>query len=408
MIGLVAVTAAGRPLAEELHAAWPDGSVVVPAGRDADGDPREILDLALGGCRRLVCFAPVGLVVRLLLDAAPGLSERPAVVCVDLERRFTVSLTGGPGGAGGGADGGAAADGGAGSDGGADELAGEVAAVLGIWPVVTDGPAADPLADATEAPGRPTAFPARPGGLPPLPRRRDLVIGIGARQATEPPEVARLIRRTLLEAGLSSRSVARLATLDGKGDHPAVRWASARMGLPVDEHPADTLAAVAVPNPSAAVGNAVGTMSVAEAAALASAPGGELVVAKRKSATATVAVARAAVRGRLAVVGLGPGEHDLLVPRALAELRRATVVVGEPGAVERIAGLLRPGTRRSAVPDGCAELAVALASQRQAVALVALGDGASYAPPPGPYELHRVPGLPLPPPPPVPPVGDLS
>ncbi|MFD0349612.1 cobalamin biosynthesis protein [Kitasatospora aburaviensis] len=101
-----------------------------------------------------------------------------------------------------------------------------------------------------------------------------------------------LIRRALAEAGLPSTSVVRLATLAGKAGHPAVRQAAARLGADVDEHAAEVLAGVAVPHPSAAVADAVGSASVAEAAALASAPGGELLVPKRKSAAATVAVVR--------------------------------------------------------------------------------------------------------------------
>ena len=60
---------------------------------------------------------------------------------------------------------------------------------------------------------------------------------------------------------------------------------------------------------------------------------------------ATVALARRAPRGRLAVVGLGPGARDLLTPRAGAELRRASVVVGLDQYVDQIRDLLRPGTR---------------------------------------------------------------
>ncbi|MFG3225368.1 cobalamin biosynthesis protein [Kitasatospora sp. NPDC048194] len=258
---------------------------------------------------------------------------------------------------------------------------------------------------------------------------RTLVVGIGAGGGAERTEVLRLLADTLEENGLAGSAVARLATVTGKADHPAVRWAASRLGgVAVDEHPPQLLADVPVPNPSELVGAAVGTASVAEAAALASAPGGRLVVTKRKSATATVAVARAAaVRGRLVVVGLGPaGTTDRLGPRALAELRAASAVVGRPEAVEAVAGLLRPEppragaaptarTARSAsgtVPgaggrvvapcvgeavDGTGTAvdhvgaAAALAAHGHAVVLVALGDGAEPAVPPGPYEVHRAP-----------------
>ncbi|MFG2912201.1 cobalamin biosynthesis protein [Kitasatospora sp. NPDC048298] len=124
---------------------------------------------------------------------------------------------------------------------------------------------------------------------------RTLVVGIGASSGAERTEVLRLLTDTLREAGLDRSAVARLATVTGRADHPAVRWTADRLGgVPVDEHPPEALAGVPVPNPSAAVGTAVGTASVAEAAALASAPGGRLLVTKRKSARATVAIARAA------------------------------------------------------------------------------------------------------------------
>ena len=75
--------------------------------------------------------------------------------------------------------------------------------------------------------------------------------------------------------------------------------------------------------------------------------GGELLVPKRKSARAdghasmaTCAVVRRPGRGRLAVVGLGPGARDLLTPRATAELRRASVLVGLDQYVDQIRDLL--------------------------------------------------------------------
>ncbi|MFJ6622370.1 cobalamin biosynthesis protein [Kitasatospora sp. NPDC091335] len=255
-----------------------------------------------------------------------------------------------------------------------------------------------------------------PGGsLPVLPRT--LVAGIGASSRAERTEVLRLLTDTLAEACLARSAVARLATVAGKADHPAVRWAAEHLtGVPVDEYPAAALAGVPVPNPSAVVGAAVGTASVAEAAALASAPGGRLVVAKRRSAGATVAIARATVPGRIALLDLGPKPGPVLGPgsgsgsgscvsgpRVRAELRSASAVVGTPAAVAAVAGVLRPDTWRIAVPDGPRApldasgraldrtgTAVALASHGHTVALVTLGDGARLTVPPGPYEVHPV------------------
>jgi len=126
---------------------------------------------------------------------------------------------------------------------------------------------------------------------------------------------------------------------------------------------------------------AVGTPSVAEAAALVS--GDILVVPKRKSANATVALARIRPRGRLAVVGLGPGERDLVTPRAIAELRRASVVVGLDRYIRQIRDVLRPGTRVLSSGPGQEEeralTAVTHARGGHAVALVGSGDAGVYA-----------------------------
>ncbi|MCW2911124.1 MAG: precorrin-3B C17-methyltransferase, partial [Actinomycetia bacterium] len=82
---------------------------------------------------------------------------------------------------------------------------------------------------------------------------------------------------------------------------------------------------------------------VAEAAALAGAA--ELVLPARGSRDASVAVARIRPRGRLALVGTGPGARDLLTPRATSELRRASVIAGPGAVLEQVADLLRSGTR---------------------------------------------------------------
>jgi cobalt-precorrin 5A hydrolase/precorrin-3B C17-methyltransferase len=125
----------------------------------------------------------------------------------------------------------------------------------------------------------------------------------------------------------------------------------------------------------------VGSPSVAEAAALVA--GDVLVVPKRKSAMATVALARIRPRGRLAVIGLGPGARDLVTPRAIAELRRASVVVGLDRYIDQIKDVLRPGTRVLSSELGQEEeramTAVLQARGGHAVALVGSGDAGVYA-----------------------------
>ncbi|MFC9332031.1 Rv2231c family pyridoxal phosphate-dependent protein CobC [Kitasatospora sp. NPDC057015] len=117
---------------------------------------------------------------------------------------------------------------------------------------------------------------------------------MGARRGVTADEVLRLIRASLAEAGLATDAVLRLASLDERTGEPGLRRAAEALGVPLLGHPAAALAAVRVPGPSTLVLDRVGTPSVAEAAALAGLPGGELLVPKRKSAMATVAVGRTA------------------------------------------------------------------------------------------------------------------
>ncbi|PYC73046.1 threonine-phosphate decarboxylase [Streptomyces tateyamensis] len=116
-----------------------------------------------------------------------------------------------------------------------------------------------------------------------------LVIGVGASAGVAEREVLGLIRAALAEAALPAGAVRQLATVEARALEPGLLGAARAFGVPLVGHPAARLAAVPVPTPSPAVHAATGTPSVAEAAALLG--GGELLVAKRKSARSTVAVA---------------------------------------------------------------------------------------------------------------------
>ncbi|WTO71705.1 cobalamin biosynthesis protein [Streptomyces sp. NBC_00441] len=122
-----------------------------------------------------------------------------------------------------------------------------------------------------------------------------LVVGVGASRGVSADEVTGLVLEVLREAGLTE--LAALVTVTAKAREPGLLGAAARLGVPLRAYPADVLALVPVPHPSGAALTALGTPSVAEAAALAG--GGQLLVPKRKSrprdghpSMATCAVAR--------------------------------------------------------------------------------------------------------------------
>jgi cobalt-precorrin 5A hydrolase/precorrin-3B C17-methyltransferase len=403
VIGLIAATAAGQRGCERLAAAWPDRTRVY------DGPVREAVTAAFAECEQLVCFLATGAAVRLVAPLLADKASDPGVVCVDEAHRYAVALLGGHGG-------------------GANDLAAAVSDILGTAPVVTTAtdamgasgldtlglPVEGAIAAVSRAmlDGEPVAMRADAvWPLPALPanvgeageaeirvtdlvvptgertavlRPASLVVGVGGSRGVAAEEVLGLVREALEGAGLSARSVAALATVEAKADEAGIVAAAERLNVPLLTYAAGTLAGIEVPNPSAAPLAAVGTPSVAEAAALAAAgQGGELVVQKRKSAMATAAVARRRPRGRLSVVGLGPGARDLLTPRAREELRRAAVVVGLDQYVDQIRDLLRPGTRILESGLGAEEerarSAVAEARAGYAVALIGSGDAGVYA-----------------------------
>jgi cobalt-precorrin 5A hydrolase/precorrin-3B C17-methyltransferase len=221
-----------------------------------------------------------------------------------------------------------------------------------------------------------------------------LAVGIGCERDAPADEVLALVREVLEGAGLAAGAVACVASLMLKADEPAVHAAAAELGVPARFFTAAELEAETprLANPSDLVFREVRCHGVAEAAALAAAgPAAELVVVTTRSARATCAVARsprpigaAAVgreRGRLAIVGIGPGSAAWRTPEATRVLSEATDIVGYQLYLDLIADLIH-GQRLHAPPmteeEARARLALDLAGEGRRVALVSSGDAGVY------------------------------
>ncbi|MEU4762846.1 cobalamin biosynthesis protein [Actinosynnema sp. NPDC023794] len=404
MIGVFAAGERGRRAAVEL-AGFLGPDAVVPDG--PIGPALRALWPRLGSA---VFFLGTEATVRLVAPLLRDERADPGVVCVD--GGFAVSLLGG-----------------------ADALAERVADVLGAQAVITAASAGSPLDELVElldatvegdlaACGEavrsgelvllanPLGFP-----LPALPDNvvshghgaawsvlvddrvpkgpaddrvvrvvpRTLVVGVGSSTGVSAAAVSAALAALEEERGLDLRAVRAFATLDRKVAEQGIADALEDWGFwhdsttaPLLSYPGEELAVIPVPNPAEL---AIGIPSVAEAAALRGAvelsAGGRVEIAaeKVKGAGVTVAAARVRPRGRLALVGLGPGDADERTPRAEAELRRASVVVGSAECVAQVRHLLRPGTK--VVSDG----AVRLAEDGAAVAFVEAGAGPDVAGP---------------------------
>jgi cobalt-precorrin 5A hydrolase / precorrin-3B C17-methyltransferase len=221
-----------------------------------------------------------------------------------------------------------------------------------------------------------------------------LALGIGCERGCSSEEIAELARATLAKAGIAAEAVAAVVSIELKLAEPAIHTLAKSLGVPARFFSVARLFAETerLSERSAATFHATGCWGVAEGAALAAAgPGGMLVVPKRKSRRATCAVARAAApintatigrpRGKLAVVGIGPGDAAWRTPEAGAALAQATDVVGYALYLDLLGGAL-DGKRRHASglgeEEARAHLALDLAARGRSVALVSSGDAGIY------------------------------
>jgi cobalt-precorrin 5A hydrolase / cobalt-factor III methyltransferase / precorrin-3B C17-methyltransferase len=221
-----------------------------------------------------------------------------------------------------------------------------------------------------------------------------LALGIGCDRDCPAGDIIALAEDSLAAAGLAKEAVAAVVSVELKVDESGIHALADRLGVParffaaarlLDETPRLT-------ERSEAAFRATGCWGVAEGAALAATGAdGTLVVAKRKSARATCAIARAAApinataigraRGRLAIIGIGPGEVGWRTAEASELLAGASDIVGYGLYLDLLgqaaAGkTLHPGTLGAETER--ASLALDLAASGKEVALVSSGDAGIY------------------------------
>lgn len=133
-----------------------------------------------------------------------------------------------------------------------------------------------------------------------------LVLGVGCRSGASPEEMVMLAERVLSEVGLAWGNIGVVATVEHRVGHPAVEALARRANARLIGYTSEQLASiVGLPNPSALVMEHINLAGVAEPAALLASDGGTLIVAKRRSANATLAVARRSG-------GPGPGNRSTI------------------------------------------------------------------------------------------------
>ncbi len=268
-------------------------------------------------------------------------------------------------------------------------LSGQGATVAGDAPWLAGLPAGDGLRISCTMDAQQDLGPAH---LQFVPQR--LTLGVGCARNCAPDELAGLVREVLDEAGVAPEAVHSVNTITLKADEPAIITLAQQFDVPLRLFEAEELEAEAprLANPSDVVFAEVGTHGVAEAAALAQAgPDGAFLVTKHKTANATCALVvspapltalRGRARGRLSVVGIGPGQAAWRTPEVSRLVTEAEELVGY-GLYIDLLGPLAVGKDRSDFPLGGEEdrcrYALEQAGKGKNVALVCSGDAGIYA-----------------------------
>ncbi|MBF2036722.1 MAG: precorrin-3B C(17)-methyltransferase [Leptolyngbyaceae cyanobacterium T60_A2020_046] len=236
---------------------------------------------------------------------------------------------------------------------------------------------------------------------------RVLWVGVGCERGTSAALIEQAIAAICEAHHLAMVAIAGLATLDLKADEAGLLAVCEARGWPLRCFAPEVLRPIAVPNPSPVVEQAVGTPSVAEAAAIAAACNPMnlqtppitdepplLRVTKHvwrqpdQPGAVTIAIAQAEQEftdrpGHLWLVGTGPGRLDQITPAVKAAIAQADAVVGYQLYVDLIRPLLRSGQIVEAMPitqeQQRADRAIALAQQGLSVAVISSGDCGIYA-----------------------------
>ncbi|CAI8718517.1 precorrin-3B C(17)-methyltransferase [Pseudomonas zeae] len=183
--------------------------------------------------------------------------------------------------------------------------------------------------------------------------------------SAETADLANAVRRALQQAQIAVQSLACLLASETQMAAPLLREAALELGVPLRfvaaQSDIETLARAAVPEAKVVVSH-----------------GMAIAVAEQPLEVSSIG----RPRGRLAVIGLGPGAAELMVPAVKAELARATDVLGYETYV-RMAGPFRDDQVQHCT-DNREEMqrarhAFRLAAEGRSVIVVSSGDPGVFA-----------------------------
>ena len=221
---------------------------------------------------------------------------------------------------------------------------------------------------------------------------RVLWLGIGCERGTSKQLIETAIERTCQKYHLSTDAVAGIASIDLKANEVGLLEICRAGNFPFKTFSAEALQGVSVPTPSDVVKQEVGTASVAEAAAILAAEN-ELLVNKQifksetESGAVTLAIAQSTLEytgrsGKLYLVGTGPGNLNQITLAAQTAITGVDAVIGYSLYTDLIEPLQRVGQIIESFPitqeKHRAQRAIELARWGLTVAVVSSGDCGIY------------------------------
>ena len=397
------ITGGGRELAEKLSEAMPEAECVSYTRNAVSRDWQT--------AKALVFIMASGIAVRSVAPYLKDKKEDPAILVMDEKAAHVVSLAGG-------------------HEAGANDLAREIASVTGATPVITTGTDSNELTSIDVFARDHGLVIENRGYLPHISTRhirqtllkvfnetgivlpddllgvrdvrkadviissrlyevdalmfrpRELYLGLGVNSGTGAEEIEKEVSKFLKDNGFSPASLALIATHEKKKREEAgLKEFAEKMGVRILGFTTEELNRVKGVEESPAAMKALGVRAVAEPASLLASGAKELTIkkVKCKNVTLSLSIAR---RGRLDVVGTGPGGLEYITPNAIKAIRESDVVVGFKSYLDLIKPLL-PGKEvvSSAMTQEVKRVrrAVELATDGRKVALVSGGDPGVYA-----------------------------
>lgn len=224
---------------------------------------------------------------------------------------------------------------------------------------------------------------------------QDMVLGLGCARGCSVDEVMDLVMSGLSAANINATTISCAVSVDLKADEPAMHAVAAILGVPFRVFDAATLEAETprLANPSDVVFAEIGAHGVCEAASLAATgPAGKLVIEKRKSANATMALAQMPTLGggrmpgrkpgRVMLIGIGPGQAAWRTPEASRLIQSADELVGYGLYIDILGPMAAHLPRRDFAlgeeEDRC-RYALETAATGRDVAIICSGDAGIYA-----------------------------